>query len=165
MCSGRCGGRLFHDRRRLRRRRRCVGGAHSPRRRGASRNARLVSGWTPGHAHVAPPAPPAPRSVGACTTRPIPPATLARVRSGAVGFAQPKGVAAPEKMTVLVVEDDAVVRAWARLALVDGEFLLGGEASSVLGTDRVNTLLSRNCDRHCVSPRAEAIARARARAG
>jgi len=33
-------------------------------------------------------------------------------------------------MTVLVVEDDAIVRAWVRMALVDSEFSVGGEASS-----------------------------------
>jgi DNA-binding NarL/FixJ family response regulator len=39
-----------------------------------------------------------------------------------------KGGAAPATTTVLVIEDDAIVRAWVRLALNGSEFSVGGEA-------------------------------------
>jgi DNA-binding NarL/FixJ family response regulator len=42
----------------------------------------------------------------------------------------PKGEAAQATTTVLVVEDDAIVRAWVRLALDGSEFSVGGEAPS-----------------------------------
>ena len=40
------------------------------------------------------------------------------------------GNAAPATTTVLVVEDDAIVRAWVRLALKGSEFSVGGDAST-----------------------------------
>ncbi len=42
-----------------------------------------------------------------------------------------RGKAAQERTTVLVVEDDAIVRAWVRLALEDGEFTVAGEAPTI----------------------------------
>jgi DNA-binding NarL/FixJ family response regulator len=55
-----------------------------------------------------------------------------------------KGVAAPAKSTVLVVEDDAIVRAWVRLALDDGEFAVGGEAPTI--TEALELVDRRRCD-------------------
>ena len=42
-----------------------------------------------------------------------------------------KGTAAPDKATVLLVEDDAIVRAWVGLALTHSEFSVGGEAPTM----------------------------------
>jgi DNA-binding NarL/FixJ family response regulator len=42
--------------------------------------------------------------------------------------AREMGAAATAKITVLVVEDDAIVREWVRLALDGSEFAVGGEA-------------------------------------
>jgi DNA-binding NarL/FixJ family response regulator len=41
------------------------------------------------------------------------------------------GTAAQSRTSVLVVEDDAIVRAWVRLALENGEFSVAGEAPAI----------------------------------
>lgn len=48
-----------------------------------------------------------------------------------VRFVVERGNAAPSRKTVLVVEDDAIVRAWVRLAFDDGEFSVVGEAPAI----------------------------------
>ena len=52
-------------------------------------------------------------------------------RSYAYSAVRKKGDAAPTKSKVLVVEDDAIVRAWVRAALQDGEFSVAGEAPTI----------------------------------
>jgi DNA-binding NarL/FixJ family response regulator len=58
--------------------------------------------------------------------------------------ARGKGSAAPDKATVLLVEDDAIVRAWVSLALADSEFSVGGEAPTM--ADGLELVARRRCD-------------------
>jgi DNA-binding NarL/FixJ family response regulator len=55
-----------------------------------------------------------------------------------------KGEAAPDKITVLVVEDDAIVRAWVRLALEHSDFSVAGEAPT--SADALELVSRRRCD-------------------
>ena len=58
--------------------------------------------------------------------------------------AHERGVAASAKVIVLVVEDDAIVREWVRLALEGSEFSVGGEAATT--TDALDLIGRRRAD-------------------
>ena len=58
--------------------------------------------------------------------------------------AHERGVAASGKVIVLVVEDDAIVREWVRLALEGSEFSVGGEAATT--TDALDLIGRRRAD-------------------
>jgi DNA-binding NarL/FixJ family response regulator len=58
--------------------------------------------------------------------------------------AHERGVAASGKVIVLVVEDDAIVREWVRLAFEGSEFSVGGEAATT--TDALDLIGRRRAD-------------------